>query len=193
MTSNKPIEAQPGTLIRSYIIKPYNLSVNKTAELLGLSQSYFSGIITGKWNLTLNLCHRIACRFNQNAEEWATRQLLYNLTQKGVGYNYIPQRIEYPNTGSSKPRPHPGKQLKQDVLKARHIKGKEAAGLLGVHPNFLSSIITGNADISLDMCLRLMREFGEKPEVWAIRQMQHDLDKEEIKVKRLNLNPYRPE
>lgn len=183
----------PGALIRAYILKPYKLSVSKASGLLGLSQTYLSGIIVGRGNISLSMCHHLAYRFNENAELWATRQLMYTLAKKGVSYDYKPPFME-PDIDpySTKPRPHPGQQLKQDVFKAKQVKVKDAAGILGIRPTSLSSIIIGYSDMGIDLCFRLMKEFGEKPEIWAIRQMQHDLDKEEINIKRLNLKPYQP-
>lgn len=89
-------------------------------------------------------------------------------------------------------RPHPGQLLRTQVLKPRKLSVVKSAKLLGVSRNYLSRVISGNRDLSLDLCHRVAILFGENAEDWATKQMQHDLDKKGVEVRKLNLKPYDP-
>lgn len=89
--------------------------------------------------------------------------------------------------------PHPGQFLKSEIIKPRKLTVRKSAELLAVTEDHLHKIITGTRDINLGMCCRLEQLFGENAEVWATRQMLHDLEKKRAEVQKLNIQPYKAE
>lgn len=79
MNENKKEVQHPGSFLRKEIIKPKQLNVTKTAKLLGISREYLSNIMHGQRDMTYGMCAKIEILFGQNAEIWATRQMLYDL------------------------------------------------------------------------------------------------------------------
>ena len=61
---------------------------------------------------------------------------------------------------------HPGEILKEDVLPALGITVSGAADLLHVSRQMLHRILSGNADVTPEMALRLGKFCGNGPELW---------------------------
>jgi len=79
---DKPIEPiHPGKLLQNRIINGNDLTVGETANLLGISRDMLSKLIHGKYNFTADMCVRVAQVFGENAEDWATMQMRYDLQQ----------------------------------------------------------------------------------------------------------------
>ena len=89
-------------------------------------------------------------------------------------------------------RSHPGPELRVKVLKPRKLTVVKSAKLLDMSRGNLSEILAGRRDMTLEFCHQIAILFGENAEVWATKQMQHDLDKKGLEVQKLNLQPYKP-
>jgi antitoxin HigA-1 len=67
---------------------------------------------------------------------------------------------------------HPG-QVLVHFLEGRSVS--EVAAHLGVTTTELSGILSGSADISADIALRLAEAFKTEPDLWLRLQMRYDL------------------
>ena len=70
--------------------------------------------------------------------------------------------------------PHRGEVLKEYI--GNSAITATASGL-GVNRATLSSILSGDAGVSVEMAYRLGDAFGSSPELWASMQLQYDLYK----------------
>ena len=75
--------------------------------------------------------------------------------------------------------PHPGEQLREDVLPALGLSVAKAAAQLGVGRVTLSRVLHGHAAISPEMALRLEAwlgaERGGDARIWLAQQAEYDL------------------
>lgn len=71
--------------------------------------------------------------------------------------------------------PHPGKSVRYDCIEPLQLGVTEAAKVLGVARNTLSSILAGRAGISPEMAIRLDKAFGGTAEAWLSLQTAYDL------------------
>ena len=67
---------------------------------------------------------------------------------------------------------HPGEVLREYM---GDITVTKLAAHLGVTRPALSNLINGNADISVEMALKLSEAFGTTPDLWLNMQTQYDL------------------
>lgn len=90
--------AHPGPDFRKTVIEKNSLTEKDAAKLLGVSQSEINNIVNGKQSMTPNICERVAVVFGENAKDWATKQLDYDLQQ-------VKQKIKKLNLEPYNPKP----------------------------------------------------------------------------------------
>src|SRR5690554_3481885 len=86
--------------------------------------------------------------------------------------------------------PHPGEILKEDYLVPLDLSITKTSDALGIPGKDLSAIVSGHADISPAMAIRLSKAFGTSPEFWLNLQNHYNLwiasrDMKDIQIKRL--------
>ena len=64
----------PGTVFLEDVMKPLNLSVTKTAQLLGISRKALSEFINEKSSLSPDMALRISIATGTSAESWRNMQ-----------------------------------------------------------------------------------------------------------------------
>ena len=64
----------PGTVFLEDVMKPLNLSVTKTAQLLGVSRKTLSEFINEKSSLSPDMALRISIATGTSAESWMNMQ-----------------------------------------------------------------------------------------------------------------------
>ena len=69
----------PGTVFREDVMKPLNLSVTETADLLGVSRKTLSEFVNEKASLSPQMALRIAKATNTSPESWLNMQQKYTL------------------------------------------------------------------------------------------------------------------
>jgi addiction module HigA family antidote len=70
---------------------------------------------------------------------------------------------------------HPGKFIKEDILKEIGITEKQLAESIGVTPKIIRELVNGKSRISMDIALRLGRFTKTSPEMWLNLQNAVDL------------------
>lgn len=79
MTAMTRKPTHPGTVFYEDVMKPLNLSVTKTAELLGVSRKALSEFINEKSSLSPDMALRISIATGTSAESWMKMQLKLTL------------------------------------------------------------------------------------------------------------------
>ena len=74
MTTMTRRPTHPGTVFYEDVMKPLNLSVTKTAELLGVSRKALSEFINEKSSLSPDMALRISIATGTSAESWMNMQ-----------------------------------------------------------------------------------------------------------------------
>lgn len=74
MTTMTRKPTHPGTVFYEDVMKPLNLSVTKTAELLGVSRKALSEFINEKSSLSPDIALRISIATGTSAESWMNMQ-----------------------------------------------------------------------------------------------------------------------
>lgn len=69
----------PGTVFLEDVMKPLNLSVTRTAQLLGVSRKVLSNFVKGKSSLSADMALRISIATGTSAESWMKMQQKYSL------------------------------------------------------------------------------------------------------------------
>lgn len=87
--------------------------------------------------------------------------------------------------------PHPGKMVKQILLKNVHMTVTEAAQALDVGRVTLSKLINEKSGISPEMAVRLSIALGTSSEMWMNMQAMYDLWQAEKKRKKLKVKPFK--
>ena len=87
--------------------------------------------------------------------------------------------------------PHPGKMVKQILLKNAHMTVTEAAQALDIGRVTLSKLINEKCGISPEMAVRLSIALGTSSEMWINMQAMHDLWRAEKKRKKLKVKPFK--
>jgi len=85
---------------------------------------------------------------------------------------------------------HPGESIRYDCIEPLGLTITNAARMLGVTRQTLTSIVNGKSGISPEMVVRLDKAFGGSAEVWLRLQSAYDLAQvmkhaHRIKVKRV--------
>ena len=70
---------------------------------------------------------------------------------------------------------HPGKVLREDVLKPLNLTVTAAAHKLGVTRKTLSALLNCRAAMSPEMAVRVSKATGTSPESWLFMQAKLDL------------------
>ena len=69
----------PGEFIREIYISPYDLSVRKVAESLGVSPSTLNRLLNGDSNISPEMALRLSKVLGRTPESWLTMQDHYDL------------------------------------------------------------------------------------------------------------------
>jgi addiction module HigA family antidote len=82
---------------------------------------------------------------------------------------------------------HPGDWVRTEIIEAHRVPIVEAARLLRVSRQALSSVLNGRADLSSSMAIRLEKVFGIQADTlirmqaeWNIRQARDQADEIEV-------------
>ena len=89
-TTRKP--THPGIVFCEDVMKPLNLSITKTAELLGVSRNTLSRFINEKSSLSADMAIRISIATGTTAESWMNMQkkLTLWLAEQDAPSNVVP-------------------------------------------------------------------------------------------------------
>ncbi len=77
MSMHKP--PHPGEFIREIYIAPYDLSIRKIAENLGVSASTLTRLLNGDSNISPEMALRLSKGLGRSPESWLAMQDQYNL------------------------------------------------------------------------------------------------------------------
>ncbi len=77
MSMHKP--PHPGEFIRELYISPFNISVRKVAENLGVSPSTLNRLLNGDSNITPEMALRLSKALGRSPESWLAMQHNYDL------------------------------------------------------------------------------------------------------------------
>ena len=88
--------------------------------------------------------------------------------------------------------PHPGKSVRVACLEPLGLSVTEAAKILGVTRQSLSSLINGKTGISPEMAIRLSKAFGSTAETWIRMQTAYDLVQALKHEKEIHVERYKP-
>ena len=69
----------PGEFIREVYIIPYDISVRKVAESLGVSPSTLNRLLNGESNVSPEMALRLSKALGRSPESWLAMQDLFNL------------------------------------------------------------------------------------------------------------------
>jgi antitoxin HigA-1 len=94
-------------------------------------------------------------------------------------------------TMSMKNPPHPGGIVRHACLEPLELTVTDAAKVLGVSRQALSNVVTGKANISADMAIRLEKAFGSTADAWLRMQAAYDLAQARLKEKTIKVRRYR--
>ena len=92
MTKMTRKPTHPGTVFLEDVMKPLNLSVTKTAQLLGVSRKALSEFINAKSSLSPDMALRISIATGTSAESWMNMQqkLTLWLAEQDAPTNVVP-------------------------------------------------------------------------------------------------------
>ncbi len=79
MTKMTRKPTHPGTVFLEDVMKPLNLSVTRTAQLLGVSRKALSEFINEKTSLSPDMALRISITTGTSAESWMNMQQKHTL------------------------------------------------------------------------------------------------------------------
>lgn len=71
--------------------------------------------------------------------------------------------------------PHPGLSVRHDCLKPLGLSIVEGAKVLGITRQAMNNLVSGKAEISAEMAIRLEKAFGGGAETWLRMQAAYDL------------------
>ena len=78
--------------------------------------------------------------------------------------------------------PEPGKVLQEEYLTPLKITAAELAGRIGVLEGTVGEILAGEAEVNVEMSLRLARYFSTAGDFWVHLQLEHDLERARHKL-----------
>ena len=92
MTTMTRKQTHPGTVFYEDVMNPLNLSVTKTAELLGVSRKALSEFINEKSSLSPDMALRISIATGTSAESWMNMQqkLTLWIAEQDAPSNVVP-------------------------------------------------------------------------------------------------------
>lgn len=69
----------PGEFIRELYLAPFEISIRKAAESLGVSPSTFNRVLNGESNVSPEMALRLSKAFGRSPESWLAMQDQYDL------------------------------------------------------------------------------------------------------------------
>lgn len=95
MTTMTRKPAHPGTVFFEDVMKPLNLTVTKTAQMLGVSRNVLSEFINEKTSLSPDMALRISIATGTSAESWMNMQqkLTLWIASQDAPTNVVPLKI----------------------------------------------------------------------------------------------------
>lgn len=92
MTTMTRKPTHPGIVFYEDVMKPLDLSVTKTAQMLGVSRKALSEFINGKSSLSPDMALRISIATGTSAESWMNMQqkLTLWLAEQDAPSNVVP-------------------------------------------------------------------------------------------------------
>lgn len=86
--------------------------------------------------------------------------------------------------------PHPGGIVRHACLEPLALTVTDAAKVLGVSRQALNNVVTGRADISAEMAIRLEKAFGGSADTWLRMQTAYDLAQARLNAKSIKVRRY---
>ncbi|MHB8406156.1 MAG: HigA family addiction module antitoxin [Gammaproteobacteria bacterium] len=71
----------PGGVIRRLCIEPLGLTVQQTADGLGVSRKQLSELLNGHAGISVEMALRLSLAFGGSAESWVRQQAAYDLAE----------------------------------------------------------------------------------------------------------------
>ncbi len=71
--------------------------------------------------------------------------------------------------------PHPGRIVREEILKPLGLNVTSGAKVLGVSRQALNNLVNQRAGISPEMAIRLAKAFGASAQTWLRMQSNYDL------------------
>ncbi|MNL18821.1 putative HTH-type transcriptional regulator YbaQ [compost metagenome] len=84
---------------------------------------------------------------------------------------------------------HPGEYLAMAYLDPLQMTQSELAKRLHVSTSAISRLVSGKADLSVDMAMRLSRVLDRSAESWLRMQLRHSLAQSQAEVSLKELQP----
>ena len=81
MLKHKDIHIHPGEILLEEVIKPAELTISKTAELLKVTRLTLSKIVNKRGSITPNIALRLEAVFGGKADFWVRLQRIYDLEE----------------------------------------------------------------------------------------------------------------
>jgi len=89
--------------------------------------------------------------------------------------------------------PHPGSFVKTELIDPLGLSVKEAATVLGITRQALSTFLNGQSDLSPEMAIRLDKAFGVSLETLMRMQNAFDIAKAKAKAGKIDVARYVPD
>ena len=71
-------QAHPGRILKNMYIKPLNLTIAETADMLDISEKTLRNIINEQESVTIELASKLASYFNTTPDLWLNLQKNYD-------------------------------------------------------------------------------------------------------------------
>ena len=88
--------------------------------------------------------------------------------------------------------PHVGGFVKAEIIEPAGLKVIEAAAVLGVSRQALSTFLNEHADLSADMALRIEKAFGVRMDTLMTMQSSYDIAQARLREDEIDVQPYAP-
>jgi len=89
--------------------------------------------------------------------------------------------------------PHPGSFVKTEIVDPLGLSVKEAANVMGITRQALSTFLNGQSDLSPEMAIRLDKAFGVSLETLMRMQSAFDIAKAKARAGEIDVKPYQPD
>ncbi|MCP4185554.1 MAG: HigA family addiction module antidote protein [Hyphomicrobiales bacterium] len=88
--------------------------------------------------------------------------------------------------------PHVGGFVKTEIIEPTGLKVVEAAVVLGVSRQALSTFLNEHADLSADMALRIEKAFGVRMDTLMKMQSSYNIAQARMREDEIDVQPYAP-
>ena len=88
--------------------------------------------------------------------------------------------------------PHPGSFVKAEIIDPLDLSVKQAAEILGITRQALSSFLNEQSDLSPEMAIRLDKAFGLSMETLMRMQCSYDIAKARQRAGQINVSRFKP-